>query len=67
MPMQLPEDAVFKGWKETDPGYYEKVYFSPSRNFTGTEWDFYDNCHAYFYDERPNGWRSLYFKRPTGS
>ena len=62
MPMQLPDDVVLTGWKETDPGHYEKVFFSPSRVFTGTEWEFYENGFAYFYEQRANGWRSLYFK-----
>jgi hypothetical protein len=64
MPMQLPNDAVPKGWKETRPCYYEKVFFSPSRNFTGTEDEFYEAGHSYYYWETNKGWRGVLFKWP---
>lgn len=67
MRTKLPDDAQLSGWKETSPMYYEKVFVSLLRNFTGTEDEFYDAGFAYRYEDLGNGWRSLYFKYPPGS
>ena len=64
MPIKLPDDAELLGWKETSPCYYEKVFRSPSRNFTGTEDEFYEAGYAYIYEKLKNGWESRYFKLP---
>ena len=66
MPIQLPEDAVAKGYKETRPCYFEQVFFSSSRNFTGTEDEFFEAGFAYYYEQVNKHWRSLYFKLPPG-
>jgi len=61
MPYRLPDDAILMGHKETSPCYWEPFFHSPSKNFTGTEDEFFEADHAYFYVERDNGWRSVYF------
>lgn len=40
MPIQLPNDAVAQGYKETRPFRHEQVFFSTKHNFTGTEREF---------------------------
>jgi hypothetical protein len=61
MPIQLPDDAIATGYKETRPCYFEQVYFSPSRNFTGTEYDFFDAGLAYMYVQIDKHWRSIFW------
>ncbi len=60
MPMQLPDDAVATGYRETSPCYFEQVFHSPSMNFTGTEDEFYAAGHAYFYIQRDEHWRTVF-------
>ena len=49
MPIQLPNDAVASGYKETRPFHHAQVFHSPSRNFTGTEEEFLAARYAYRY------------------
>ena len=49
MPIQLPNDAVASGYKETVPFHHAQVFHSPSRNFTGTEEEFLAAGYAYRY------------------
>jgi hypothetical protein len=59
MQIQLPDDAVAQGHKETSPCYFERVFHSPSRNFTGTEDEFYEAGFAYYYGQRGE-WRRIF-------
>lgn len=45
--IQLPNDVINKGYKETRPYHHEQVFYSPSLNFTGTEKEFIKAGHAY--------------------
>ena len=61
MPYQLPEDKVLHSYKETSPCYWEPVFHSPSKAFTGTEDEFYEAGHAYLYVQRDKHWRTIYW------
>jgi hypothetical protein len=61
---RLPADAVCKAYTQTSPGYWEPVFFSPSRNFTGTEDEFYEAGHAYQYVKMKGGGETHHFKWP---
>ena len=47
MSVQLPNDAVSCGYKETRPFHFEQVFRSQSACFTGTEQEFVAAGHAY--------------------
>jgi hypothetical protein len=47
MTIQLPNDAVAVGYKETRPFHHEQVFQSQSAQFTGTEREFVKAGHAY--------------------
>jgi hypothetical protein len=49
MPIQLPNDAVANGYKETHPFHHAQMFHSPSRNFTGTEEEYLAAGYAYRY------------------
>lgn len=49
--IQLPDDVVGQGYRETRPFHHEQVFHSPSRNFTGTAEEFVTAGHAYAYIE----------------
>lgn len=50
MCIQLPNDAVSIGYKETSPFHHEQVFRSDSAGFTGTEREFLKLAgHAYEY------------------
>ncbi|HCC08603.1 TPA: hypothetical protein DEP81_01320 [Candidatus Woesebacteria bacterium] len=49
--IQLPDDVIEKGYKETRPYHVEQVFFSPSKNFTGTGREFVKAGYAYEYVE----------------
>jgi hypothetical protein len=49
--IQLPNDVVSVGYKQTKPFHYEQVFFSQSKNFTGTEYEFLANNLAYAYQQ----------------
>lgn len=49
--IQLPNDAVSVGYKQTKPYHYEQVFFSQSTNFTGTEYEFLAKGLAYAYQQ----------------
>lgn len=60
---QLPDDAALQGYKQSSHCpcrlCRENVYHSPSKNFTGTEEEFFEAGHAYRYIELDNGLRSI--------
>jgi hypothetical protein len=47
--IQLPNDVVSVGYKQTKPFKFEQVFFSKSKNFTGTEHEFLQKGFAYAY------------------
>jgi len=47
--IQLPDDAVSVGYKQTNQFKYEQVFCSQSNNFTGTELQFLKAGLAYEY------------------
>ena len=47
--IQLPDDVVENGYKQTSSYNWEQVFFSPSKNFEGTEKDFVTNRLGYEY------------------
>lgn len=47
--IQLPDDVVSKGYKQTRPFQYEQVFYSEKHNFTGTEKEFIKANLAYEY------------------
>lgn len=47
MTIQLPNDAVSVGYKETRPFHHEQVFSSASAQFIGTEREFVKAGHAY--------------------
>lgn len=49
MLIQLPDDAVAQGYKQTGPFEFEQVFASKSCDFTGTEKEFLAAGHAYAY------------------
>ena len=51
MLIQLPNDAVAVGYKETRPYHHEQVFQSESAGFTGTEREFLEAGHGYEYVE----------------
>lgn len=59
MPIQLPDDAVSVGYKETKPFHQEQVFQSKSANFTGTEKEFVAAGHGYEYVQTTPHTRSV--------
>ncbi len=65
MPYQLPQDAVPQGYRQNPHCLKncsicrEKIFHSPSKNFTGTDEEFFEAGHAYRYTELDNGLRSI--------
>ncbi len=51
MLIQLPNDAVAVGYKETRPYHHEQMFQSESAGFTGTEREFFEAGHGYEYVE----------------
>lgn len=51
MMIQLPDDVVSKGYKQTAPYQYKQVFYSPSNDFEGTELDFVYAGLAYQYNQ----------------
>lgn len=49
MLIQLPNDVVSVGYKQTRPYHFEQVFRSQSKDFTGTELEFVKAGHAYQY------------------
>lgn len=49
--IQLPNDVISVGYKQTKPFKFEQVYFSKSKNFTGTEHEFLQKGFAYAYTQ----------------
>jgi hypothetical protein len=49
MCVQLPNDAVAVGYKETRPFHHEQVFSSETAGFTGTEQEFVKAGHGYAY------------------
>ena len=47
--IQLPDDAISKGYKQTARYKYEQVFYSKKHNFTGTEKEFVSVGLAYQY------------------
>ena len=47
--IQLPDDVVNKGYKQTRPFHYEQVFYSEKHNFTGTEKEFIQHGLEYGY------------------
>jgi hypothetical protein len=47
--VQLPNDVVSVGYRQTSAFKYEQVFNSPSLQFTGTEFEFLKAGHAYKY------------------
>lgn len=47
--IQLPDDAVSVGYKQTRPFHHEQVFHSKRADFTGTERDFLKAGKAYSY------------------
>ena len=47
--IQLPNDVISVGYKQTKPYHYEQVFFSKSLDFTGTEHEFLQKSFAYAY------------------
>lgn len=52
--IQLPDDVVSKGYKQTRPFHYEQVVYSEKHNFTGTEREFIKANLAYEYRDFGN-------------
>lgn len=49
--IQLPNDSISAGYKQTKPYHFEQVFHSPMHNFTGTEKEFISARLAYkFYE-----------------
>lgn len=51
MLIQLPNDAISVGYKETRPFHHEQIFKSAKAQFTGTAWEFVRAGHAYAYDK----------------
>ena len=47
--IQLPNDAIATGYKLVSPYDWQQIFFSPSREFTGTEQEFLRAGFAYEY------------------
>ena len=47
--IQLPDDVISKGYKQTGRFEFQQVFYSPSLNFLGTEQEFINNGYAYKY------------------
>jgi hypothetical protein len=45
----MPDDSISVGYKQVKPFHFEQVFFSQSKNFTGTEIEFLANGLAYTY------------------
>ena len=52
--IQLPDDVVNKGYKQTRPFHYEQVFYSKKHDFTGTEKEFIQHGLAYEYHDFGN-------------
>ncbi|HXR75374.1 MAG TPA: hypothetical protein VN737_05330 [Bryobacteraceae bacterium] len=64
---KLPGDAVAQGYKQSPHCpcglCREQVYHSPSKNFTGTEEEFYEEGHACLYIIDQKGNQSLHLSQ----
>lgn len=49
--IQLPDDVVAQGYRETRPFHYEQVFYSATHQFIGTEREFIAAGLAYEYYE----------------
>jgi hypothetical protein len=49
--IQLPNDAVSTGYKQTRPFHFEQVFSSESKGFKGTELEFLNAGLAYEYTQ----------------
>jgi len=49
--IQLPDDIVSDGYKQTKPYHYEQVFVSASKGFKGTELEFLKAGFAYEYTQ----------------
>ena len=49
--IQLPDDVVPVGYAETKPFHHEQVFYSKSKDFTGTELAFLKAGYAYRYSQ----------------
>ena len=49
MLIQLPDDVILIGYKQTRPFHNEQVFHSVSADFIGTENEFLENGKAYSY------------------
>lgn len=49
MPIQLPDDAVSRGYVNTKPYQFEQIFYSKSKNFKGTGKEFIKAGYAYEY------------------
>ena len=47
--IQLQNDVISKGYKQTKPYNWEQIFYSPSLDFEGTEIEFLEAGHAYKY------------------
>lgn len=47
--IQLPNDAVSVGYRQTRPFHHEQIFRSESAGFTGTEREFFEAGRAYAY------------------
>lgn len=47
--IQLPDDVIAKGYVKKGRFEHEQVFYSPSKNFTGTEKQFVEAGHGYRY------------------
>ena len=52
--IQLPDDVVSKGYKQTARYTYEQVFYSKKHNFMGTEKEFVSAGLAYKYLDLDN-------------
>lgn len=60
MLIQLPNDVISTGWKETRPFHHEQVFKSESCEFKGTEKEFLKAGHAYQYVQTDKHTRRVY-------
>lgn len=51
MLIQLPNDVIAQGYKQTAPFKFEQVFYSPSREFIGTEREFVAAGYGYRYKQ----------------
>lgn len=49
--IQLPDDVIAQGYRETRPFHHEQVFYSRQHDFTGTEREFVAAGFGYEYYE----------------